>query len=155
MISKEFLLSGDAIFTVIPAPAFRDAVPDSQDHYTFKVERVEFEGPNAKTMYFIKSLAGSDNTSDYVYMGVVDTVFLKGVKLTAKSAFPETSTRVRIASRVVSRILAGDGDKIAEAGWDVKHAGKCGKCGRMLTEPESLSSGIGPICRQALAASRF
>jgi rRNA maturation endonuclease Nob1 len=29
---------------------------------------------------------------------------------------------------------------------DVYHLGRCGKCGKALTEPESISTGLGPIC---------
>jgi hypothetical protein len=28
----------------------------------------------------------------------------------------------------------------------VYHSGKCGKCGRKLTTPESIKSGLGPYC---------
>jgi hypothetical protein len=26
------------------------------------------------------------------------------------------------------------------------HEGRCGKCGRALTVPESIESGLGPVC---------
>jgi hypothetical protein len=28
----------------------------------------------------------------------------------------------------------------------VYHEGRCGACGRRLTTPESISSGLGPVC---------
>ena len=28
----------------------------------------------------------------------------------------------------------------------VFHSGKCGKCGKKLTTPESIKSGLGPYC---------
>jgi hypothetical protein len=56
---------------------------------------------------------------------------------------------------VLLRIFAGEEKMIEESGWDVKHCGYCGKCGRVLTEPESLESGLGPICRKAMMAERF
>lgn len=29
---------------------------------------------------------------------------------------------------------------------EVWHEGRCGRCGRALTVPESIASGIGPVC---------
>jgi hypothetical protein len=29
----------------------------------------------------------------------------------------------------------------------VCHCGHCGRCGKLLTVPESIKSGLGPICR--------
>ena len=31
-------------------------------------------------------------------------------------------------------------------GFSVLHNGHCGVCGRVLTNPESLETGVGPIC---------
>lgn len=33
---------------------------------------------------------------------------------------------------------------------DVYHESRCGKCGRALTTPESVSSGIGPVCAEGM-----
>jgi hypothetical protein len=30
---------------------------------------------------------------------------------------------------------------------EVYHEGRCGRCGRPLTDPESIMSGLGPVCR--------
>jgi hypothetical protein len=34
---------------------------------------------------------------------------------------------------------------------EVWHEGKCGKCGRTLTVPSSIESGIGPECMKSLS----
>lgn len=31
---------------------------------------------------------------------------------------------------------------------EVLHIGRCGRCGRPLTDPESIKTGLGPICRE-------
>ena len=35
-------------------------------------------------------------------------------------------------------------------GYTLKHSNRCGRCGRMLTVPESITDGIGPECRKHL-----
>jgi hypothetical protein len=32
------------------------------------------------------------------------------------------------------------------SGWEFRHEGRCGRCGRTLTVPESIDSGFGPEC---------
>jgi hypothetical protein len=152
MITKQFVTGGKAIFSVEVPEAFIAAQKqigvEFHPHYTYRVDRVEMPGNDlypARTCYFVKALTGPDNTADYVYLGMLDAATGE-VRLTAKSAFPATATRVRVAQRVLAALWAGNGDKIAAAGWDVHHNGHCGRCGRLLTVPESVVSGFGPEC---------
>ena len=39
---------------------------------------------------------------------------------------------------------------IAHPGIEVWHEGRCGRCGRLLTVPESIASGIGPVCAERM-----
>jgi hypothetical protein len=156
VITKQFVLAGDAIFTVEPPETFKAAMAqvgrEFHDHYTYRVEKVDFDGPPTQnnSMYFVKALTGPDNTRDYVYLGVL--VPSSGyVRLTRKSAFPETATRVQVVRRVLARIFAGEEAVIEEAGWSVHHEGRCGRCGRLLTVPQSVESGIGPECARIMA----
>jgi hypothetical protein len=152
MINATFVTGGKATFTVEVPAAFIGAKAQLGEtwhpHYTYRVERVEMKATDkfpAKTCYFVKSLNGPDNTADYVYLGMLDEK-TGDVKLTAKSAFPETATRVKVLRRVLAVLWAGEGDKIAAAGWDVHHEGACARYGRALTVPESVKSGFGPEC---------
>ncbi len=43
--------------------------------------------------------------------------------------------------------IANDPDALARFGQEL---GKCGKCGRDLTDEESRAIGIGPVCREQL-----
>jgi hypothetical protein len=157
MIAKNFVTGGKATFTVEVPDAFRTAKAQIGEqwhaHYTYRVERVELPATGnwpAKTCYFVKSLAGQDNTSDYVYLGMLDAATGE-VKLTAKSAFTEKATRVKVIRRVLAVLWADKGELIAAAGWDVHHEGACARCGRALTVPESVKSGFGPECGKVVA----
>jgi hypothetical protein len=150
-LTKDFLTAGCAIFTVEPSYHFNEVMRqlgrESSDHYTFRIE-----SNNTETLYFVQLLTGPDNTSDYTYVGLLN-VDQGSIHKTKASQLPFSSTPVQIAQRVLQRIFANEGDKITEQGWKVHHAGRCGRCGRTLTTPDSCESGIGPECRKILNRS--
>lgn len=132
MVSKDFLLAGHAIFTVANPKGeyhtYRVSAPDDQD--------------DTKPIWFVSKLTGSDNTSDYTYLGILTG---EGrVIHTRKSGFAADSQAFKVAVWAVKLIL--NSSPLPE-GYTIQHVGKCGRCGRPLTTPESLSSGIGPICQ--------
>lgn len=145
MIDTEFILAGKAIFTVKVGP---NSLSAASPHYTFKVKRKEGD-LLSNTIYFISILTGPDNESSYTYIGVLDPI--NGwVRLTAKSRYTENCVPVKIVRRVLERIWKNEGHVVEAAGWEVYHRGQCGKCGRTLTVPESIESGIGPECAKHL-----
>lgn len=145
MVDRDFITGGRAIFTV-EIPAWWAAANGAQRHYTFRVNRKEAEaGSPYGDTYFVSMLAGPDNTSDYAYVGILD-VERGAVRLTKASRYAETTAPVRLLRRVVARLWAGDVDAIGAAGFALHHEGRCCRCGRMLTTPESIEAGIGPEC---------
>ncbi len=140
MITSTFVLAGNSTFTI--------KSPDGT-HRTYKVERVEGNDRFPKPAYFVKTLTGPDNTNDYTYLGKLDD-FTGQVVTTAKSKSWEGTMRLRLLNRVLLRVWGNEGKLITDAGYDVMHAGTCGRCGRKLTTPDSLETGIGPECRKIL-----
>lgn len=130
MISKSFLLAGNAIFTV--------SNPQCK-HYTFRVNKSE-STLTGDPIWFIGVLTGPDNSNDYTYIGMV---FSGGVKLTKASKYNKDTTLYKIADWSVRGILA-DGN--LPDGYTIDHSGSCGRCGRKLTTPTSISLGLGPTC---------
>ena len=125
-ISPEFVLGGNATFTVDNGKG---------EHYTFKVRQPKPEMP-----FFANLLTGPDNEESFTYMGMV---VVGDLKLTAKSAFPCDSKPVKVLRWALGVVW---GQNTLPEGYNVQHAGKCGCCGRKLTHPESLATGIGPEC---------
>jgi len=41
---------------------------------------------------------------------------------------------------------------LIDKGFALHHEGKCGRCGRKLTVPLSIETGIGPECASKMAA---
>lgn len=125
----KFFELGKAIFTVSNP---------SNKHYTYKIKLKKFE---KNSCWFIYLLTGPQNTSDYTYLGVY-VPSIHGVRITAKSKYTEDSEPVKVLKWALARI-ANDNLPV---GYKIQHEGRCGRCGRTLTTPESISRGIGPEC---------
>jgi hypothetical protein len=139
MIDKKFITAGKAIFTV--------EVPESlgkKPHYTYRVQ-LRPANDRFPDTYFVGILTGPDNNKDYSYLGILDTK-TGVVKTTQKSKFGSTDFVVRLLNRTLNRIWNNETHYIEEAGFNLHHEGKCGRCGRRLTVPESIETGLGPEC---------
>lgn len=145
-ISPEFLRAGRAIFTVANA---------SGDHYTFRIVGSGLDDPGVEVdgsivrgnpRWFAQLLTGPDNEHDYTYLGCYNPA-TGDVRLTAASKMPEDSQPVRVLRWACKIVRAG---RPLPAGYSIRHEGRCGRCGRTLTEPRSLECGIGPECRRKM-----
>lgn len=134
--TKAFVLAGKAVFTV----ANGKPAPDSRD-YTYKASKKTARDGKGD-VYFVALLTGSDNGSDYTYLGVLDPT-TGAVRTTAKSSYLPTSAPVVALNWALGKVWAG---KELPGGASLQHAGHCGKCNRLLTVPESVESGLGPEC---------
>lgn|SRR5262245_58398548 len=130
MISKDFLYGGHAIFSVENPVG---------EYFTYRITAPDNQDPQ-RPIWFVGVLTGPDNTSDYSYLGLLNDA--PRVWTTAKSKFTNDSKPVKVIQWAVKCIFDG---KLPE-GYKIHHIGRCGKCGRPLTTPESVESGIGPIC---------
>lgn len=156
MITKEFVLAGRAIFTVEYVRSTGAAA-----HKTFRVTTPRRSAGDVRPpVWFVSVLTGPENrfvsTSSYAYLGMVDPA-TGDVALRGRTRFVETDWPVKLVRRVLRRvwaIAAGEPVRDLPPGWDVRHSGRCGRCGRVLTVPASLDSGIGPECAALMGASR-
>ena len=133
MLSKDFILAGKAIFTV---------TNNRGDYYTFRVTKKE--SPQWGVKYFAAMLTGPNNEQDYTYLAVVNPV--SGVPhLTRASQFQNDSKPYKVLRWTLDIVW---GRCILPIGYKLEHAGRCGRCGRTLTTPDSIQCGIGPECRK-------
>ena len=132
MLTRQFILAGKAIFTVSN---------DKGDRYTFRVTHKKGSERFAPA-WFVALLTGPDNESDYSYMGMLDAETGEA-RLTGKSKFTKDSLPFKVACFGL-RIVWGTQE--LPAGYAIHHEGYCGRCGRLLTVPESVDSGFGPEC---------
>ena len=106
-------------------------------HYTYKVSKGKKEG----APHFVNLMTGPDNETSFTYMGVIFEE--KNLRWTAKSCVSSNSAPFAAFRYAFERLLAG----VMPQGVEVYHNGRCGACGRKLTVPESIKSGLGPHCR--------
>lgn len=127
---KRFMLAGHAIFTVVSKA--------TQTRFTFKVSKPDEMDP-ARPLYFVGVLNGSSNEANYSYLGLIrGDAFEHG----RKSKITADAPSAKAARWIVERTLHGQN----LPNCDVYHEGKCARCGRRLTVPESILSGFGPEC---------
>lgn len=129
---KDFVLGGNAIITIESGVTGK--------HFTYKIQQSNRDN----NLYFIKNLRGSDNESDYTYIGCyfADTktfVVEKKYKDTEVYGWPKSIQAIRY---LMNRL-----DNVPEK-LIVYHNGRCCRCGRTLTTPESIKKGIGPECER-------
>lgn len=127
-----FVFGGNATFTLLSEA--------TQTRFTYKVTARK-ENTDGRVIHFVSLLRGPDNTQDYAYMGCI--IDKKTFKLTGKSRVSEGAKSVVAFSWLLDRLVSGKG---VPAGAHFYHAGRCARCGRKLTVPESIESGFGPEC---------
>ena len=110
----------------------------TEQHFTYKVKRYK----DTDNLYLITLLSGPNNDEDYQYVGCYysDTKYFHAAspwKDRAKMAWPKSL-------RAISFFF----DKLYNIpdNLHVFHEGRCGRCGRKLTTPESILRGFGPEC---------
>ena len=108
--------------------------------YTFKITQALDKATSApQERWFVSLLTGPENTADYTYLGMLDE---RGFRTTKASKLTPDSLPVRGFAFFWKHIAAGT----MPPQMEVRHEGSCGRCGRALTVPESLDTGLGPEC---------
>jgi hypothetical protein len=124
---EKYALAGKATLTVCN--------PATEKHFTYLIKLAKKQNKNDADLFFVGILSGPDNWSDYSYLGIVrDGVF----RSTRKSHISESAASFRAFQWLTTH---WEDERV-----QVYHEGVCGMCGRKLTVPESIESGIGPIC---------
>lgn len=128
---EQFCLGGNSTFTIV--------AKESQTRFTFKIQAPK----DANGFFFVKLLDGPDNWANYQYIGFIrDGEFRHGGAKAKAGA---------------------DAPSVGAFGWfwrnrngkaldhmEFWHEGKCAKCARKLTVPESVYTGFGPDCAAML-----
>lgn len=133
--AREFILAGRAFITL--------RSQRTGDHFTYRVIK-----PERGDCWFVNHLAGPDNETSYIYTGMIGAN--REFVLTRKSKITEGSTVFRAFTWMWRHLIAGT---IAPE-LEIWHEGKCGRCGRKLTVPESIERGIGPDCAEMMWVDR-
>ncbi len=134
-VTVAFMLAGNAHVT------FQSRRTGARFTYHVEARRGVFApSGSAGPSHFVSVLTGPDNTGSYDYLGCIygRRAYAHGRKSRIASNAPSA-----IAFAWVWRTLTG-GKMHPELA--VYHEGRCGRCGRRLTTPESIATGLGPVC---------
>ena len=123
----KFILAGNATFTIVSKK--------TGARFTYRVLRRPLDTANGEERYihFVSVLTGPDT---YKYLG---TVF------NAERYAHGKSSQINVQAPS-AQAFAWFWSDVETTKVDFYHAGKCGRCGRELTVPESIESGLGPEC---------
>lgn len=121
---EDFILAGKSIFTV--------KNPKTENRFTYKVSKSK-----NGDLYFVSALTSPDH---YEFIG---TLFDKVNFSHSKKSIIDPNSQISI---VFKWILNKVKTKSIPEYIQVWHSGKCGRCGRNLTTPDSIDSGYGPEC---------
>lgn len=130
-----FALAGNAIFTI--------QNEKTGNRFTFKVRLAQDTYKGQKT-WFVSSLADSDNEGYYRYIGFIRA----GTYRASNNLLTGMDRTYKAADWFFSRLLAQHPLPQEVA---VHHANRCGRCGRLLTTPDSIQRGLGPECAEKAA----
>lgn len=107
--------------------------------FTYQVKVKKDDEGNHTDFFFVSVLTGANNEGDYTYLGCLragrfihDKRLRIGPDAPSRKAFTWFWNRVRQSQELPS--------------CECWHEGRCGRCGRVLTVPESIQSGLGPVC---------
>ena len=129
----KFMLAGKATVTLKSAK--------SGEHLTYRIAKPKPNKakPNGPT-HFVKVRTGND----FAYLGFFGT---EGKFIHGRNAdLPSDSQQSRAFAWTIAKLQA---NQLPEK-LEVWHEGQCGRCGRALTDPSSIASGIGPECAKKM-----
>ena len=122
--SLKFIFGGNSTFT------FKNNI--TENRFTYRVRKHK-----TNDIYFVSVLTQPDT---YTFIG---SIFKEGnYRHSVKSKISSNAQSVKVFDYVLRKLHT---DSLSES-IEVWHEGRCGRCNRKLTVPESIESGFGPEC---------
>lgn len=121
--SFDFILAGKAIVTFLNT--------QTDNRFTYKIKKAK-EGD----IFFVSVLT---NPEIYQYVGTMTNGLFR---LGKKSKISGDAQSIKVFNYVTKKLKSGSLPNFIEI-W---HEGRCGRCGKLLTVPDSIKSGLGPEC---------
>jgi hypothetical protein len=144
------------------------------EHRTFRIRTITKKDRNDSALAgrrALEVLIGSNNSTDYLRFGfvgessddparpsrvVVSSSFLAGepkrrgiarkIEIGRLAPRAEGETDHERFAAMLADFATGPRSRLVELGYQIDESRVCRRCGRALTTPESIDSGIGPVC---------
>jgi hypothetical protein len=125
-----FALAGKATLTLVSEK--------TQTRFTYRIS-ISDDG----LCHFVALLNGPDNTQDFKYLGRISRhIFWAGRKTPKPGDITAEAPSSKAFAYAWKALVRGDMPEQCQI-WHESH---CGRCGRKLTVPSSVSQGFGPEC---------
>lgn len=115
----------------------------SKKHYTYLLTQARHPQSEGATVFFVKVCY------DYLKFHYAGVLVIDDKKVTyakgAKGKLAETAESIKGLLWLFNKLVTQQ--KVTE-NVGVYHFGKCARCGRTLTDPQSIVAGLGPECRR-------
>lgn len=141
-MNTQYKISSSALELVLLAPKnnvgaeFTIRSKATGKDYTYKIQRSAFKG-NWYTHIFVEK---TYLHFDYIGQYFNGKIWLKKQPIETPSAIAIAWVLKKVEEK---QFIILDTEKI-----DVFHLGRCLRCGKTLTDAESIEHGLGPICRK-------
>lgn len=130
--SIKFILAGNSSVTFVNS--------QTGNRFTYKIKKSK-----DSDLYFVNLLNSPGN---YVYIGVIVP---DGFRHGKKSSVGNNAQSVKVFDYVYSNLIRNTLANFIQI-W---HEGKCGKCGKELTDPTSIMLGLGPFCAKKIKSEKL
>ncbi len=136
----KFMYAGNSTFTI------QNTETCNRFTYKLQVPQNKRNAPEHEKVWFVKVMTGSNNEGDYQFVGTIfndqNKYPNKYYRHSAKSRITNQAQSVKVFQWFLKALQANNIPSQVE----FYHEGRCGRCGRKLTVPESIIDGIGPEC---------
>jgi hypothetical protein len=136
VVSKTFLYAGRASFVVENSTGESVTVKVTKS----KKANLDRNGNPYPPCYYVNIRYQNE---EWTYVGVLKDG--GRILVTPKAKLLAEDRRVKIAQWGLILI---NQQKLVPAGYRLEHTGRCGRCGKMLRDAESIAIGLGPDCEQ-------
>jgi len=137
----DYIFGGNALITV--------RNEDSKNRFTFKIKKCKNPKAIKIDLYWVLVLTMPDNNDEKSYKFIGALSREEGFRHSDKSYIKDNAKSVNVAYYYFNRLLGYSKFKLHD-NIRTYHMGYCGRCGRLLTVPESIDSGFGPECSTLL-----
>lgn len=128
---KAYILGGNAVVTLVSKR--------TGDRFTYRVSQGKpRDGQPGEPPHFVSVLTGPNNREDYEFLGTIfdESKFVHGKK---SNILPKAPS---------AQAWKWTWEHLESLHVEVWHEGACSRCGRPLTDPESIQRGLGPVCAE-------
>lgn len=113
------------------------------DHRTFKIRTQDKDASFAPGKRVVALLTGTENDADSSYTGFA---FIDDEGVHVWEKYRGQGLWEIYADMLWTLSLDGANSPWAQKGFTIMGEGRCIRCNRLLTTPESIQNGIGPVC---------